>query len=181
VTGWLNLPNLLTLLRLLLAAPVVYAIATGQAAVALVLFIAAGFTDLLDGAAARRFGTVTAWGAYFDPIADKVLLSSVFIAMTWAGILPAWYLWLVLGRDVMIVAGVVTIMAFTKERKFPPSRLGKFSTFFQLGCAVMWMVRNAWPVAALHVLADVSLWLSTAFTAASGLDYIRRGARIGRH
>jgi cardiolipin synthase (CMP-forming) len=180
VPGWFNLPNSLTLLRVVLTAPVVCAIAARRGTLALGLFIAAGITDLLDGAAARRFGSATPVGAYLDPIADKLLLSSVFVALTWAGTIPGWFLALVLARDVLILAGALTILATTGLRKFPPSRLGKLSTFFQIGCAVMHMVRNAWPGPATDWLAGVSLWCSTGFTAASGVDYLLRGIRMVR-
>jgi cardiolipin synthase len=178
--AWINLPNLITVLRLVLAGPVVYAITAGKGTIALVLFIAAGLTDFLDGAVARRLKVATQTGAYLDPIADKLLLTSVFLALMEVRIIPIWFVVLVLARDILILTGAASIMAFTGLRKFPPSRLGKLSTFFQISCAVMWMVRNAWPTPVLNGLAQLSIWLSGGFTLTSGLDYIRLGIKMVR-
>jgi cardiolipin synthase len=178
--AWINLPNLLTLARLLLAAPIVIAIVAGRAGEALALVVAAGVTDVLDGAAARRLGVVTQVGAYLDPIADKILMSSVFLALLWAESIPLWFVVLVFARDALILLMAAVFLAFTSLRRFPPSRLGKLSTFFQIGCAVTWLVRNAWPSAAMHGLAQLALGLSAAFTLASGVDYAFRAIRMGR-
>jgi cardiolipin synthase len=180
MAGWLNLPNFFTLLRLALAPFVIQATVSGAHGRALALFIAAGFTDLLDGAAARRFGTATAAGAYLDPIADKCLLSGVFVALATMGAAPWWFVWLVLGRDVYILAGSIFFLIFTRVRKFPPSQWGKASTFFQIGSAVAWMVRNAAPSPALDRTAITLLWLSATLTVASGIDYTARGIRMLR-
>ena len=85
---WLNLPNLFTLLRVVLTPFVIKEILDGRHMLALELFAIAAFTDILDGAAARRFGVVTPTGAYLDPIADKCLLSGVFLALAVARIVP---------------------------------------------------------------------------------------------
>jgi hypothetical protein len=88
--AWVNLPNFLTLLRLLLVPVVVFYIRDGRYWLAGWLFGAAAFTDILDGAAARWTGANTQVGAYLDPIADKCLLSGVYLALAWAHIVPWW-------------------------------------------------------------------------------------------
>ena len=88
--SWVNPPNLLTLLRVILIPFIVSAILAGKHEFALVVFAVAAATDVLDGAAARQFGLTTQAGAYFDPIADKCLLSSVFLALAVARIVPWW-------------------------------------------------------------------------------------------
>lgn len=178
--AWVNLPNFFTFTRLALTPWIVHEILAGRHESALFWFIAAAVTDVLDGAAARRLGLGTQVGAYFDPIADKCLMSGVFLALAMAGIVPWWLVILVLGRDLYILAGAAIIWKFTKVRKFPPSLWGKLSTFVQISTVVVWMTSNAVGAAWLHGLAVVMLWVCVVFTAASGLDYSRRGWQIAR-
>src|SRR5262244_2762586 len=103
--SWLNLPNSLTLLRLLLVPFVILEILAGRHFDALVIFTVAAVTDVLDGAAARRLGSSTSTGAYFDPIADKCLLSGVFLALAMAGLAPIWFVAVIFGRDLYILLG----------------------------------------------------------------------------
>jgi len=177
---WANLPNFFTFLRLAMTPWIVREIVAGRHVAALVLFIAASITDVLDGAAARGSNHVTQVGAYFDPIADKCLLSAVFLALAAAGIVPWWLVILVLGRDVYILAGVLVFMAFTKVRKFPPSVWGKLSTFVQISTVVVWLTSDAVELAALRALAVAMLWTTAAFTAVSGAHYTWRGLQIAR-
>jgi cardiolipin synthase len=177
---WINLPNLLTLLRLLLVPFVIQAILHGAHATALVLFAAAALTDILDGVAARRLRLSTQTGAYLDPIADKCLLSGVFLAMAAAGTVPWWFVAVVFGRDLYILLGVALFMLLTPLRKFPPSVWGKISTFFQILTAVVWMARNAFEVRVLDALSSAILWVSLGFTVWSGLHYTWRGMQSSR-
>jgi cardiolipin synthase len=119
--AWLNLPNLFTLSRLALTPFVIGAILDGQHTVALALFAAAGFTDFLDGAAARKLKMSTQTGAYLDPIADKCLLSGVFLALSVAKIVPKWVVAIIFARDLLILAGVGIVLLFTSVRRFPPT------------------------------------------------------------
>src|SRR5215813_2125752 len=105
MAAWLNLPNALTLLRLALVPFILQATLTNEHGRALAIFLAAGFTDLLDGAIARRFGSSTQAGAYLDPIATKVLFTGDFVALAAPHPFRGWFLGLVLGRDVYILAG----------------------------------------------------------------------------
>src|SRR4051795_5272547 len=129
---WLNLPNFFTLLRVVLTPFVIQAIISGRHMVALELFAIAAFTDILDGAAARRLQLTTRTGAYFDPIADKLLLSGVFLALAAARIVPWWLVAIIFGRDLLILSGVGAVLLFTSVRGFPPSVWGKASTFVQI-------------------------------------------------
>ena len=177
---WVNLANLFTLLRLALVPFVVSDIIFGFHFRALVLFFIAAVTDVIDGAIARSSDATTQSGAYLDPIADKCLLSGVFFALWAAGIVPAWYVGIVFGRDLLILAGVLAALVLTKVRKFPPSHWGKVSTFVQIVTAISWMTQNAWPRPAFQGIARALLWISAAFTAASGVDYARRGIYLLR-
>jgi cardiolipin synthase (CMP-forming) len=175
---WLNLANLFTLLRLLLTPVVIVAVVEGRHRLALAIFFVAALTDVLDGWAARRRDASTAAGAYFDPIADKCLMSGVFIALAAAGMMPWWVVAVVLGRDLYIVLGAGILMAFTKIRKFPPSVWGKASTFVQILTVSCWLTRDAFPVQALRTIGAGVLWPCVAATVWSGLHYTWRGIRM---
>jgi cardiolipin synthase len=178
--GWLNVPNFLTLLRLFLTPFVVLAIVSRQPVLAMVLFITAAVTDVLDGAAARRWNLGTSAGAYLDPVADKCLLVGVFLALAIARYVPWWFVSIVFGRDLFILSGVGIFYALTSVRKFPPSVWGKISTFVQIDTAVVWMARNMLVISQLDVLATVMLWLCAATTLWSGLHYAWRGVQLAR-
>jgi len=178
--GWLNLPNLFTLARLALTPFVIAAILDGRHRDALLLFVAAGFTDYLDGASARWLRVSTQTGAYLDPIADKCLLSGVFLAMAAAQTIPWWVVGVIFGRDLFILAGVGIVLLLTSVRRFPPSMWGKWSTFVQILTAVVWMARNAAPSPVLDGMATGMLFPCVALTLYSGLDYLRRGIRMAQ-
>ncbi|HEV2446137.1 MAG TPA: CDP-alcohol phosphatidyltransferase family protein [Candidatus Sulfopaludibacter sp.] len=178
--AWLNLPNAITLLRLILTPFVIQAIVGRRPACAMALFIAASVTDVLDGAAARRLRVVTSSGAYFDPVADKCLLSGVFLALAIAHFVPWWFVAIVFGRDICILAGVGIFFLFTSIRSFPPSIWGKLSTFVQISTVVVWMARNMLEIPVIDALAAIMLWVSIAVTIGSGLDYARRGLQLAR-
>ena len=177
---WVNLANSLTLLRLILVPFIVTGIIHGDHFRALTLFFIAALTDIVDGAVARSGSGMTETGAYLDPIADKCLMSGVFLALWAAGIVPWWFVGIVFARDLLILVGVLAVMAFTKVRRFPPSRWGKLSTFVQIVTAISWMTRNAWPTPVLDAISYVMLWICAAFTIASGLDYTWRGMHLIR-
>ena len=177
---WFNLANFFTLLRLILVPYVVGAILDGRHAFALELFFVAAVTDVVDGALARSFKLATRVGAYLDPIADKCLLSGIFLALGATGSVPWWFVAVVLGRDIYILLAVVAVMALTKVRTFPPSFWGKLATFVQIATAVSWLVENLWPTPALGAISSAMLWICAAFTVWSGVHYTLRGARTIR-
>jgi len=176
--NWLNLPNLLTLARLALAPAIIAAIVSGRAMAAFVLFVVAGWTDVLDGAAARRWGATTRVGAYLDPVADKVLLSGVFLALAWAHRVPWWVVAIIFGRDVYILVAALVMMQFADIRNFPPSRWGKLSTFAQIVTVGVWMGRDLFQLVVLDGLASALLWVCAALAVVSGLHYTWRGAQM---
>ena len=180
MTRWFNLANCFTLIRLLLVPFVIAAILNGENVRAVELFVLAAVTDVLDGAAARRLDVTTPAGAYFDPIADKCLLSGVFLALAAAGSIPWWFVGLVFGRDLYILMAVGMMMAFTRVRKFPPSPWGKVSTFAQISVVVLWMAKDMQGFGWVSGLAGAMLWVSTALTAWSGVHYTWRGIQVLR-
>jgi cardiolipin synthase len=175
-----NIPNVLTLARLVFAPVVAGAILTGNHVTAIRLFVIAGLTDTFDGTLARRWNAMSAFGAYLDPIADKTLLSGVYLALAVTGAAPRWLAILVLGRDVLLLMASAIAYNFTKLRKFPPSVWGKLTTLLQIVSAIAWMAHNAWPAPVLGMVAEGLLWPTAAATVGSGAHYIWRGWRTMR-
>jgi cardiolipin synthase len=178
--AWINLPNLFTLLRLLLTPFAAWAIFARRPVLAILLFGIAAFTDYLDGAAARRLHALTPIGAVFDPIADKCLLSGVFLALAAAGFVPWWLVGVVVGRDLYILLGAGAMLLATSIRRFPPSIWGKVSTCVQIGTVLAWLVRNIWSFRFLNALATAGIWICAAFTLWSGIHYTWRALQTVR-
>lgn len=180
MSRFLNAANLVTLLRLFLTPVVAYLILTRQPLAAVILFFLAGMTDVIDGAVARRLRLTTDTGAYFDPIVDKVLLSTVYICLAVRASIPWWFVVVIFARDILILAASGLALAFTGIRKFPPSIWGKLSTFLQLLTAGACMVRDVYPTFTFDSIAHVLVWLATAATVWSGLHYGWRGIEMIR-
>jgi cardiolipin synthase len=175
-----NIPNSLSIARLLLA-PFIFSATLGtRHGPALILFICAALTDGLDGLLARRFGQVTSIGAYLDPIADKVLLSGVYLSLALSGSVPWWLVIVIFGRDLFLLASSGIALLFTDFRQFQPSVWGKITTLIQTTCAAAWMVQNAVVSSPLHTLAQDLVWPAAAATLWSGLHYGLRGLRFVR-
>lgn len=177
---WINAANCLTALRLVLAPPIILAMWSGRQGLALALFAFAAATDVLDGAAARQFGLETPLGAYLDPIADKCLLNSMFLAMAGAGMVPWWFVVIVLGRDVYLLLAAAILLHFTSRRKFPPSVWGKASTFVQIVTAIAALTAGLLGHSNLWIPATVLIRISALFTIWSGVEYTWRGIGMVR-
>jgi cardiolipin synthase len=171
-----NLPNLFTFARLVLAPFIAADILHNHYGRAIVLLFAAGFTDVIDGFLARSLKASTPAGAYFDPIADKVLLSVIYISLGVAGAMPWWMVGIVFGRDVLILAMAAYGLLFTSLRKFPPSVWGKISTFFQIAAALVVMGARA----GIPAPVTLALCLMLLGTIISGLHYMWRGVGMLR-
>ena len=172
---WLNAPNLVTLVRLLLAPAIVIEILRGSHVTAACLFALAAFTDFLDGLVARLVRATTAVGQYLDPIADKVLLSGVFVALAVQGSVPVWYVSLVLGRDFAILAASAIAMKVSSYSDYTPTVWGKISTLLQVLTAVLVMAGNALPYAGFKDVAAAAIAISGLATAWSAVHYTWRG------
>jgi cardiolipin synthase len=172
----LTLPNLFTLARLVLTPFVVLTIVNGNYGRAIILFFLAGLSDVIDGFLARRLGESTPVGAYFDPIADKILLSAIYIALGAVRAIPWWMVALVFARDILILAMAAYGLLFTSVRRFPPSLWGKISTFLQIGAALVVMGARA----GIPAPVDLALWLMVGGTAWSGVHYVWHGIQLLR-
>jgi cardiolipin synthase (CMP-forming) len=169
----LNLPNTLTLVRLFLIPVFVGLTTRHQYGDALWVFVAAALTDALDGAVARWFKTKTELGAFLDPFADKLLLVSAFVVLTFTGDFPSWALGVVVIRDVVIVFGYFSLAFFSSERiAIRPSYLGKVSTVFQLAAVIAVLARID---STMPMRFRALLWAMVVITAVSGIHYVYRG------
>ncbi|HHH45745.1 MAG TPA: CDP-alcohol phosphatidyltransferase family protein [Thiotrichales bacterium] len=127
-----HIPNLLTVFRILLVWPLVEALLAGRYGWALFIFVVAGLTDGLDGFLARRFHWTSRLGGLLDPVADKLLMVSSFVALALAGIVPEWLVWLVIGRDLVIVTGAAAYHLLIEPLVAQPILLSKFNTLVQI-------------------------------------------------
>jgi cardiolipin synthase len=131
----LSIPNLITLGRILLVPFVIWAIASGELRIAFVLFMIAAISDAVDGFIAKRFGMQTELGAYLDPLADKVLIMSIYLTLGITGIIPRWIVILVVSRDIMIIGAVMLSWLVDKPLALKPLMVSKLNTAAQIGYA----------------------------------------------
>jgi cardiolipin synthase len=171
----LTLPNFLTLLRII-AVPIFLILVSNQHyGAGLVIFVAAGITDTIDGVLARLMNSKSDLGASLDPLADKMLLVSSFVILTWLGVIPSWLMILVLTRDVVILTGYLVIYFVSTPIEVNPTPVGKLNTFFEMltiGFALVTLARSDMPMANVNLTA----WYATAVTITiSGVHYVYSG------
>jgi cardiolipin synthase len=171
----MGLANWLTVLRILLIPVFVSLLVYRQRGPALTVFLAAALTDLLDGYVARHRGSQSRLGAFLDPMADKLLLMSSFITLTWLKALPFWIAAVVLSRDLILVIGALAIHMAGGRITPRPTREGKIATFFQVLTVFMGVLARFYGVG--KPLKTV-IWLAAIFTVVSGLQYIVQGMRF---
>jgi len=181
VMSALTVANQLTLLRMLLIPALVLLVVYGMNGWALVVFVVAGLTDALDGILARWWGQRTTLGALLDPMADKLLLISVFVVLTspnldLANRLPIWLTVLVISRDVIIVVTVAIVNLSVGHRTFSPTLLGKLATLVYILTAAMTLYFN-W-LDRPSMLVGIASYVALGVTLASGLHYIAHAARV---
>ena len=167
-----QIPNLLTVGRLLAAPYILYLLWAGEYRTALVWFSIASATDVVDGFLARRFHAGSKFGALLDPVADKVLLSGSFLTLGLKGVIPRWMMAIVLGRDLLILAFASVSIARETRRDFPPSVWGKASTAAQIAY-VLFAVGHEATITPL-IVATILGWIAVPLTIWSGIDYLRR-------
>ena len=169
--GILTLPNVLSLLRLMAIPLVLLFMLQGDLKWALILFVAAGITDTLDGLLARLLKQKTVFGMYLDPIADKLLVSSSFVVLAITGEVPWVVTGMALARDVLIIVVAVVLMLTTDLRRFPPTLLGKVNTAVQMGAIFAVLLHAVYGFGLLNVLRLLLVWLTPALAVASGVQY----------
>ena len=167
----LTVPNQLTFLRLGFLPFFIIAIKYGHYRVALAIFVLAGFSDGLDGLLARGLNQRTSLGAYLDPIADKLLLSSSYVALALKGRIAWWLAILVLGRDVLLLVACATILLTVGYMAFPPSVWGKATTFFELGLVFLVLLLAVWDNHVLYIARVICAYLVAPLVIISGVHY----------
>jgi len=167
----LTVPNELTFLRLAFLPLFIIAIKYEHFALALGILVLAGVSDGLDGWLARGLNQRTPLGAYLDPVADKLLLSSSYLILALKDKIAWWLAILVLGRDVLILVACAAILLTAGYRSFPPSIWGKAATFFEILLIVIVLVLAAWGGHGLEIARDVCSYCVAALVAISGLHY----------
>jgi cardiolipin synthase len=170
----LNVPNLLTLLRILLVPVFVGLVMVENFSTATVIFAVAGLTDALDGYIAKRFTQRTNLGAWLDPFADKFLLVSAFVVLTINGWIPAFLCVLVISRDVVIIGGIVMLQLFGRKVEIAPSLAGKLTTALQILTVIYALLTGGKPGEVFTAL----ILLTALITVYSGFYYVRREVKI---
>jgi cardiolipin synthase len=176
-----TIPNLLSVLRMGLVPLFIIAVLDGRPLRALILFLVAGVTDALDGFIARFANQQSLLGAYLDPIADKILLTSAYISLSIPSLnhgvqIPVWITVLVIARDLLIVVMAVIFALAAGVRTFPPSILSKLNTAAQVIAVLVVLVSAVLPN--LEPAATTLLYLVALLTVSSGIDYGFRLTRL---
>lgn len=174
----MSIPNLITLGRILLVPILIWVITSGEMRIAFLLFLAAGVSDAVDGFLAKRFGMATELGAYLDPLADKAMIVSIYVALGIAEAIPRWLVILVVSRDVMIVGAVILSWVVDKPVALKPLMVSKLNTVAQIALALVVLAAIGFDVHAgllldvLTVLVATLTLLSIAFYLAGWIRHV---------
>jgi cardiolipin synthase len=172
----MNLPNTLTVIRVLLIPVFVILIINHSFGWALIIFAIAGLTDGLDGLLARLTRHKTELGAYLDPIADKLLLISSYLSLAIVEILPGWLSVIVITRDVIILLGILVIMLISRLPAIRPSFVSKMTTVSQILTVLVALLAGY--ESFFKQLTPIAIYATTFLTVLSGIHYIYVGTRI---
>jgi cardiolipin synthase len=166
-----QIPNAICLARLALVVPIAWTLVHDDPAATLWLFGAAAVSDGADGFLAKRFGWQTDLGAFLDPLADKVLLTTTFITLGWLDLVPMWLVMLTVGRDLVIVSGALAYRITLGPVAIAPKISSKINTVCQLGFVLIVICRQAFslPAAWAATAAGAAVLVTTAV---SGVDYV---------
>ena len=169
-------PNAITLLRILLIAPILLLVLRGDYALALLLFVIAGGSDGVDGYLAVRFNWQTRIGALLDPVADKLLVTGLFITLAVMQLIPVWLAVIVIARDVIIFMGAVTYNFLIKPVEGEPTRISKLNTALQLLLLLFVLSRAGfdWPDEITITVLGASVLVTVVI---SGIDYVWEWSR----
>ncbi|MDZ4261336.1 MAG: CDP-alcohol phosphatidyltransferase family protein [Pseudomonadota bacterium] len=175
-----DIPNLLSIARILLSLPVAWLLLNERFSEALLLFFIAGVSDGLDGYLAKRFDWRSRLGSILDPLADKTLLVTSFLCLVWVGLIPVWLLALVVGRDLVIVLGGLAFHWLIGRYDMEPTWVSKLNTVLQITLVLALVLSNG-----LYILPDVLLigllYGACLTTVLSGLDYMWTWGRKAYH
>lgn len=174
----MNVPNLLTLLRILLVPIIVIFLMQGAFLKALIVLAISGITDALDGFLARILNQQTVLGSYLDPIADKALLASCFVTLSIKGVIPGWLTVIVISRDFIILVGIAILSIMSIPYEIRPSLVSKITTALQLLTVLVFLLSRIPPVLIDYRWLIAVQWITVLFTIMSGLNYMFRGIKL---
>ncbi|MBN1546311.1 MAG: CDP-alcohol phosphatidyltransferase family protein [Syntrophaceae bacterium] len=173
----MNIPNILTLLRILLVPLIVIFLMDEAYLKALIIFFVSGITDALDGFLARLLNQKTILGAYLDPIADKALLVTCFLTLAIEGVIPGWLTVIVISRDVIILAGTFMLFMMSIPFEIKPIMVSKVTTALQIITVLMVLGLKSLPGSFDYSWILFLYWMTALFTILSGLKYILVGLK----
>jgi cardiolipin synthase (CMP-forming) len=175
-----HIPNLISSLRIVLVVPIAWALARHEFTLTLLLFAVAAFSDVLDGFLAKRFDWQSTLGSILDPVADKLLLATAFVALALLGLIPLWMMAAAVLRDVIIVSGAVAYRVCIGPLEANPTIISKLNTLLQgvfILCVItreQYALPPGWTVMTLGALTFVTIVLS-------GIDYVLLYGRRALH
>ena len=171
-----SIPNLISIMRIILIIPVLLFICIESYDLALFLFLLAGLSDALDGYLAKKFDWRTRVGALLDPVADKLLVAGTFIILTWLGLIPLWLAVIVVSRDIIIALGVFIYSFVYEPFRGEATKISKINTFLEILYVLMVLSHEAfyWPSNIIIIITGSAVFV-TVFI--SGLDYIMSWVR----
>lgn len=167
----INLPNVITFLRLILVPFIIWQLLIGEFLSGFILFSIAGVSDFVDGWLARRLKIVTTIGAYMDPVADKLLMGSVYLVLGLLGHIPFWLVALVILRDILIIFAVFVAWLMKKSLPIAPILISKINTFAQISLAILVLANLGFGLN-LIVLQNISYGLVGITTLISTFAYL---------
>lgn len=173
----MNLPNAITIIRILLIPLFLYKVIEGDMVFATAVYLTAAVTDGLDGFIARVWDMRTKLGTFLDPMADKLLVATSFLALSVMGIIPLWLAIAVLTRDFIIVCGSLLVYLMKNQLEIRPTPIGKITTFFQFSYILLVLVHSAFGLQHLDTVTSLLIYVTGGLTVLSGAVYILDGLR----
>ena len=172
----INIPNILTISRILLVPLFIISLLKGKFSAALLIFTFAAISDALDGLLARYFNQYSVLGAILDPIADKLLLSSSFVCLAVLNVVPGWLSVIVITRDILIVLAIAIFTMVDIKIEIKPSLVSKWTTVAQLVTIILVLLTAIIPE--IDILKLIFIWIAAALTILSAFHYIYVGMNI---
>lgn len=166
-----QLPNIISVVRILLVVPVVLYLLEGRYTLALILFLVAGLSDGIDGYLARRYSWITPLGGFLDPLGDKLLVVSSYLSLGWLGALPVWLVSAVIIRDLVIVAGTLLYRGLIGQVQAEPILISKINTGLQILLVVL-VIASLAALADVHEVVQGLMYLVFVTTVMSGVAYV---------
>lgn len=165
-----DIPNLISIFRILLVFPIAYLMYRQQLGFALILFVIAGASDGVDGYLAKHYGWTSELGAFLDPLADKILLITSYLVLGWIGLFPFWLVAAVILRDAIIVIGALAYFVLVGRVEMAPSIVSKINTVAQIALVVILLLTSISD--SISSIIEPMAYIVLATTILSGMDYV---------